>query len=520
MSFNLTAQKWIPVVDSAQRRQELSLIELFQTWHQWQDIQADNPPTTLALYRFLLAILHRVYQGPHDPDHWEEIHQDNGQQVITYLQEQAPCFDLLHAENPFMQDPALSADKAVPIYLLHTMSTTNVFCHKHEWSGYSLSLAETARMLVRLQSVDITSLRAFYPQQTKGNRSAVNTPPINAANVLIQSTSLQQTLLFNLMQYSPEDETPSSLTGEDLPAWETSYAGKPQKVSPHGYISYLAYPWRRLRVFFTADSADRINITMGNSLPDKVSPSLWECGIAYDDGKPLRLSLERQLWRNAHSFLYSAKKSKRPEILTWLAELRQAQLCQEDLAKDIVRFNVFGMCANQAKPLGWAIEQFAAPTLYLIEEQLAQALSKAIAIAESHQQVFRSFRGSPYYALTEVLKHNDAASLAKSLDGESRYWATLDRKFQDLLSDELPRDKTDIGGTTVYGNKALPLWTATVQKAAEDAFTASILSIRNYEARAKALRTLAYHLRKLRGEDDPSDKKKKSSKARKSGKAA
>jgi CRISPR system Cascade subunit CasA len=52
-----------------------------------------------------------------------------------------------------------------------------------------------------------------------------------------------------------------------------------------------------------------------------------------------------------------------------------------------------------------------------------------------------------------------------------------------------------------------------VQKAAKDAFTESIQSIRNYEARAKALRTLNYQLKKLRGEEDEvSDKSKKSRK--------
>ncbi|MBW4550452.1 MAG: type I-E CRISPR-associated protein Cse1/CasA [Aphanocapsa sp. GSE-SYN-MK-11-07L] len=66
MTFNLIDQPWIPVVSQAWQRQEISLTELFATWEKLREIQADNPPTTLAIYRFLLAILHRAYQGPKD----------------------------------------------------------------------------------------------------------------------------------------------------------------------------------------------------------------------------------------------------------------------------------------------------------------------------------------------------------------------------------------------------------------------------------------------------------------------
>jgi CRISPR system Cascade subunit CasA len=168
---------------------------------------------------------------------------------------------------------------------------------------------------------------------------------------------------------------------------------------------------------------------------------------------------------------------------------------------------ISGLSADKAKPLGWSWEQFSEPIQYVTNSDLAETLQRAIAIAESHQQVFRSFKGSPYFALAEVLKNGDAGSLANALDGESRYWAELDRRFPELL-DTLPQD-SEIGadGITRYGFKALPAWTDTAQSAARQAFTASIESIRNYQARAIALRALERHLRKLKG-DDQDDKAK------------
>jgi CRISPR system Cascade subunit CasA len=496
MPFNLTDEPWIPVVTADFQVKDVSLTELFETWENLREIQADNPPTTLAIYRFLLAIVHRAYDGPRNEEQWEEIFEDNGEMAIAYLQEQSDRFDLLHSEHPFMQDPALPVEKAVPIYAIHTMSTSQVFSHEHEWSGYSISLPEAARLLVRLQGVDITSLRAFYVGQSSGNRSAVNTPTVNAANVLIRGSSLKQTLLFNLMRYDPASEVPSVVTDEDIPTWETSYGGKPKKTVPQGYISYLTFPWRRLRLFVENGAVSQLAITMGNSLPDKVSPQQWECGVAYRDNKPVRLSLVKQLWRDADSFLLSADKNCRPRIVDWVAELKS-----EDLVDDVVTLQITGLSADKAKPLGWSLEQFSAPRQYITDPDLAEALKQAIAVAESHQQVFRSFKGSPYFALADTLKNGDAGSLANALDGESRYWAELDRRFSELLH-ALPQDsETGADGIVRYGFKELSAWTKTVQATARQAFTDSIASIRNYQARAMALRALERHLRKLRGED-------------------
>ncbi len=493
MSFNLTTEKWISVVTTNWERKEISLIELFQSWKTLREIEAENPPTTLALYRFLLAILHRTYLGPRDVDHWEEIQIDNGREAIEYLNEKSGYFDLLDLEHPFMQDKALGKDKAVPIYAIHTMSTSMVFSHEHDWSGYSISLSEAARMLVRLQFVDITSLRAFYPAQTKGNRSAVNTPTINAATVILQGKSLKETLLLNLMQYNPEANIPSAVVGNDLPAWEISYAGEPKKVIPQGYIHYLAYPWRRLRLFQENGCFQQVAITMGNSLPDKINISQWECSLAFQEDKPIRISLERQLWRDSNSFLQSAEKNNRPRIIDWIAELHS-----NELIENMLHISVFGMCANQAKPLGWTIEKFSAPMLYITDRELATVLGIAINIARETQQVFRAFRGSPYYALAEALKNNNAGGIAQALDGESQYWSILDREFSKLL-EALPKDNfTGADGIIYYGGEELPKWTVTVQKAARKAFTQSIEPIRDYRARALGLRALEYLLRKLR----------------------
>ncbi|NJM75828.1 MAG: type I-E CRISPR-associated protein Cse1/CasA [Acaryochloridaceae cyanobacterium RU_4_10] len=505
-SFNLTQESWIPGVGQDWQRREISLVELFKTWATLREIQADNPPTTLALYRFLLAILHRAYQGPTDEAHWEQIRDDDGERTIAYLNQNQDYFDLLHPKQPFMQDPTLTSDMGAEIYqayVVHGNNTSTVFCHEHQWSGGSLSIEAAARLVLRLHWFDVGG------RKTGSSVSAGVIPTMDTANVLVCGKTLKETLLLNLMHYNPAQGMPSVVNGADLPAWEREHKPAAERI-PAGYIDYLTYQWRRVRLFVEDGQAVKVAFHAGDRLPKDISFTQWECGIAYAKTKKgiftVRLNLSRSLWRDSAAFLQSSEARSCPRIIEWLAQLQD-----EDLIDDRLKLQVLGLTVDNAKPLGWTNEQLSAPIAYLKQRALWEALVTALQVTEDHQQVFRAFQGSPYHALAKALNHPDAGSFSKSLDGESRYWATLDREFQPLLA-ELAMDKTIDGNGTTYGNQVLPKWQKTVQDAAKTAFTELIASIRNYQARALALRSLDFQLRKLRGEDTGQSKKTKKSK--------
>jgi CRISPR system Cascade subunit CasA len=487
MSFDLTKESWILVVNQDWQLEEISLIELVQTWGNLREIQGDNPPTILALHRFLLALLHHIYQGPKNEEHWEEIRDDDGQKVIEYLQSKQDLFDLLHPDRPFMQDPKLTVDLAGEIYqayYLHGNNTSTVFCHEHEWSDSSISIAAGARLVIRLHTFDVGG------RKPGSSVSAGVIPTMNAANVLVRGKTLKETLLLNLMQYDLGNDKPSpksNLVNEkDLPVWEREIKPAAERI-PAGYIDYLTLPRRRVKLFCDGGKAVKIAFHQGDSLPRDISPT--ECGIAYrktNKGETftLRLDLNRSLWRDSAAFLQSSDAGTCPRIIEWLADLQA-----EGLVEDRLNLQILGLTVDNAK-----------------QRPLWDALVVALKVAEENQQVFRSFKGSAYHALAEVLK-GEAGKLASSLNGESRYWAALDRLFQPLLKDLL-EDRTDDLGGIRYGGKVIPQWTKDVQGAARKAFAESIESIRNYEARAKALRSLEYQLAKLRG-DIPDKKSKK-----------
>jgi CRISPR system Cascade subunit CasA len=271
-----------------------------------------------------------------------------------------------------------------------------------------------------------------------------------------------------------------------------------------------------VRLFFEGDRATKVAVHAGDRLPKNHSSADYEMAIAYiknpkklGERFTVRLNLSRSLWRDSSAFLQSSDAWDCPRIVSWLAELQRAKL-----AADWLNLQVLGLTVDNAKPLGWVSEQLSAPIAYVIEKSLWQALDSALQFAEKHKDIFLSFQGSPYYALAEGLNppntskkaiSQQAVQLAVTLGGSSRYWAALDQEFRELLHEKLPdpKDKTVDGNGTIYGNQALRDWEKTVQNTATEAFTKSILSIRNYQARAKALNSLNYHLARLRGDIKP-----------------
>lgn len=455
----------------------LSLLELFQRWQEILVVQADDPPATYGIYRLLLAVVHAAYRGPQDTGEWRQILRDNGFRAIAYLNQHCDLFDIGNEERPFLQDPALPETSATPFYntlAYQPEATPTQFCAEHQYSGFNPSLPRIARGLVRIQSMDLAGLRAFYPGYS-GTRSCVATPSLNAANVFPLGVNLRETLLLNLVPYFPSPG--------DVPTWELpqGYGGMPQKIAPTGYLGYLTYPWRRIRWV----PGQGIAVTVGNTFPDDVTPNQWEPAIAYRDQKMIRYSPDRAVWRNVHAFCRSADQSMRPRVLDWVSELAASGLIQ-----DSINLMVIGFCADKAKPIKWDIESLSIPTKFLINKEIWDKLQSAVQIAADHEQVFRSFAGSPMFFVAETLKM-DAKQLANSLRGTPAYWATVQQHVPDLFRQLAT--STDLDGVLLD-------WLLLVQRIARQTFTKSITAIHDIQAQAVAINSLRYWLNKLERE--------------------
>ena len=77
--------------------------------HRLQEIADASPLVTVALYRLLLAILHRVF-GPPTLDDWERLWESGAfdrDRVAEYLNAWRHRFDLFDEQRPFYQSPSL-----------------------------------------------------------------------------------------------------------------------------------------------------------------------------------------------------------------------------------------------------------------------------------------------------------------------------------------------------------------------------------------------------------------------------
>ncbi len=105
-SYNLIDQPFIPVIDLNGIPQEVSLLDVLIKAPSFSRISASLPHTNAALYRLLLAVLHRVF-GPTTLDEWERLWRKgafDAQSLETYLRKWQSRFDLFASNRPFFQN--------------------------------------------------------------------------------------------------------------------------------------------------------------------------------------------------------------------------------------------------------------------------------------------------------------------------------------------------------------------------------------------------------------------------------
>lgn len=104
-SFNLIDQAWIPVIMDDNSNCKLSLIELFEKAHKIREIYCDYPLETISLYRFLQALLIRIYEVNKE-NNWLEIWHSSKFDVNCakdYFSKWHNRFDIFDKERPFYQ---------------------------------------------------------------------------------------------------------------------------------------------------------------------------------------------------------------------------------------------------------------------------------------------------------------------------------------------------------------------------------------------------------------------------------
>jgi CRISPR system Cascade subunit CasA len=484
--FNLVDLGWIPCVTKGGSVEFHGALDALKQAHLFIEIRDGSPLVTVALYRMLLAVLHRVF-GPNTPDVWQDLWrraQFDCARLDGYLL--APQihtrFELLDEKHPFYQTGSLPVGELKdntrrpkfvrPIWhLAHELAHSdnmNLFSHCTEENWETRPAAEAARWLVAFQTFALGGTITTEDGKKTQDGSADAGPLVKSAVVLAKGSNLFETLMLNLVQYSAEEEKPFAFRADaDKPAWERDQETKPTDRRFEGYLDLLTWQSRRVKLVPDRDpdgellGVSGVVAMKGFQLPDGYWRLQRETMVGFlkaerpkpkdDPWPPLGFRLGEALWRDSHALFQSvAEKTQRPAVLSWVDELRQ----ELRLDRKQIQIEVCGLCSNQAKVFFWRQETLPLPLAYLHDAMLFESLKELVSLAK---RVGEALSAAVWQAALTALKpgRNEARlgrnerdvvkRVVQSLGAEPLFWSRLEepfrRRMQQLPGDDSHRSK-------------------------------------------------------------------------------
>ncbi len=538
-AFNLVDEPWIPCVSGTDETpREQSLVNVLTGAHEISAIADPSPLTTFAIHRLLLAVLHRVF-GPESPDAWFDLWSQgswDASKITEYLNVWQHRFDLFDGEAPFYQTAALDLEtyerSVVALLLQVNLADRTLFEHTTDTADLWLDPAHAAREVITHQAIALGGLITY---DDRAHKSAKGASLAKGAMTLVRGNNLFETLMLNLHMCNSDADLPFNTGPDDRPAWERDEPTQPDERTPTGYLDYLTWQSRRIKLHPETmpngqTGVRSVVIMKGYALPDwwndqPRDPSLGYRRQSKASGKanpwdPITFRVDRAFWRDSlplfQSLQSGSREFRRPLILDWLSDLSWEYGYLDKTMTHSV--DVYGLSSDRMKIHLWRQEQFPVPTQYLDNEPLFSALQLALDRAEDVGSVVRN---SVWYLAKLLLAPNSdleggrdpdrnaVSDLAESFEASRDYWAQLDRSFSELLVN-LADDRTETQDRyTEYGREVLPQWFGQLRGSAISSFERAIagldLSSRELKAAAKATRLFRIQLAKALKDSARSD---------------
>lgn len=468
-TFNLLKEKWIACQLMDGTMTTAGIYDALTRAHTMRAITSNFGTEKAAIYRLLLAILHRVF-GPSSHKEWQQIW-DKGrfdqESLDRYYAEWGERFDLFDTRHPFYQTAKIDADvRPISGYsfhlgLYHIASGNNatLFDHHTENETISLTPAEAARMVVTAQSFSF------------GFRNFKDGPSARGVNFILEGNNLHQSLLLNMPLYSKE--RPFPILEKDLPAWEREDAFAPDRNKPDGYLDYLTWQSRKilLHVEETDGRIELVQVDNGLKLDVSTEPFTKNPMMLYlkvenptkntPPLRPLKFLEGRALWRDSTAIIET--NSDRGDAPRALQEIHHYQIDQSR-----IRLQSIGISSDQGKVNFYQDELFAFPKEYLGNNILVSQLRTCLTHAEEvRNKLWGAVNRLAEMMLSPDANHEDGRKADKKdkqqlmdhIFAESVFWASLESHFYQLLND-LATDDT----------KAMDAWQGTLGKCAWHAY--------------------------------------------------
>jgi len=525
-TFNLLDNPWLPCLlpgpHGSVHREELGLRAVLERAHEITELSNPSPLITVAVYRLLIAMAHRVF-GPADMEAWWELwdaRQPDAARLTAYLDSDAARgrFDLFDDARPFYQVARLGIEYGASIAkLTHEQANTGnavlLSDHGQDAAATGLTPAEAARYLVAFHAYAVGGLISYEKgQDPKIHKSASAGPLVKGAVVLVRGDTLWETLLLNMVRY-PREEWGHANGEQDLPAWERGDEPIALPRYPAGYLDLLTWQSRRVHLFPETDDHGRVVVKRVAAMKGRPFPQGYErhtsetmmpftfnekakVADGQDPYPPLVFRDERALWRDSTTLLATTRgKAWRPATLDWLDDVG----LKRRLKRTALPLDVLGMRSDQAKVLAWHHERLAVPLDYLDKDNanLFERLGIAVSLADKVGRALRdSVREMSKLLISSEADHKNARQplpadvngLAESLGVGRVYWAALDELFARFLMDlPTPPDATSVEDQN-HARVVLDRWASELRRAADDAFDRATAGM---DTSARALKAAA-----------------------------
>lgn len=381
-SFNVLDEPWLPVRMVTGEVRELGLLEVFRQADRIAGLADTAPPSLIAEYRLLLAILHRALTRAlgtwKDRDRANWYHSGLPVEAIeSYLEHWRDRFWLFHPEHPFMQVAALETieatrDKVKPWSQISLASasgnTALLFDHTCEATLQIASPAEALRCLLGyLQCVPGGLVKTIRSSDKAG-------PLANTAAVMPVGNSLRETLCLALHPAPVDDH-------EDLPSWEQPAAaladleaeGAPA-TGPNNRYTRLS---RAVLLMPEADNRVReLRFAVGKALVEDTHSADPMASFRAGSNGLVRLTFTegRAFWRDLPALLPDAEgaASRPAAVLAWAASIAP------DIGSAQQAIVAAGLASDQAKLLRWRLDSLVVPAVFLEDPENARDLRNAL----------------------------------------------------------------------------------------------------------------------------------------------
>jgi CRISPR system Cascade subunit CasA len=404
-TFDLIEQPWIPCRFLNGETNEVGLKELFLRATDIAEISGDTPLEEASLYRFLVALTHRIVQGPSSEEEWETLWLQGHfkrDQVEDYFEKWKDRFDLFHPEFPFFQHPGCAVIEETPLSkIVHSMASGNnpvLFDHHYDDINSAWPPATGAR---RLLAAQYYSFGGLGPSYQKKRVSFFQASLVRGAIAILQGENLFETLALNLVVIDGRAPIPGAGEKDDLPIWEKSpdHFEPAAKRIPKGYLDYLT--WRSRLMLLSPDEEGRVKAIrwiQGDQIHDvglgepmmifRLNEAKSKKNARVPTGWiPLKFHEGRSFWRDSSALaanLEAADKKgyRPPETIRALATREGASSIICGIAK-VQLYGILPDPKKAAKPLLWRKENLPLPLAYLREDRLYTLLTEALKLTES-----------------------------------------------------------------------------------------------------------------------------------------